>query len=125
MTKYRPVEGRSINDVRTGDFVAGTLDEGEPAYVVSVHHNECWLSRDHHGWIESDMSHWQIVEPIPEPKIEVSYHTYFVQHGCTDVMEAASIEDAFDGHGDELAGVIKLTRTDGKITAVELIREAP
>lgn len=112
MTGYRVVEGRSIEDVKAGEFIALARPRENPARVVARDLNCLWIRwpNGEEGVVNSVSlfkdDGYQIVEPIPEPEIK------------------EIVRDLRFGIGQyEEFLTCKLTVTDGKITAVELVKE--
>lgn len=118
MTKYRPVEGRSIEDVKAGDLISCRFNFADPWTVIGVNSGVVWSRCDadgHRGALDTIeeliKDNNRIVEPIPEPVIEKA---------CVHVDEGAVFNDP-SCYRNVIA--LRLTRTDGKITAVELVKD--
>lgn len=116
MTKYKPVKGRSIKDVKVEDLICSYGDFTRPWLVVGVNEGVVWSRRPDSdvGCLETPedliKGGTQIVELIPEPKIEVTSQLIDIW----TTTEANSKESC----------VVRVTRTDGKITAIELIKHS-
>lgn len=168
MTKYRPVEGRSIEDVKAGDLISNPNNKYGPDFyeVFGVARGYMWTScstikSGSVDFIDSVKScGWQIVEPIPEPNSENDANTCLdsgdVEVSCTANHDPSYIgrnlvksirntgrllrephekpigsipepeietrwEPLWDGQKNRIN--CRVTRTDGKITAVELVKD--
>lgn len=134
MTKYRPIKGRSIRDVRAEDLIA--LPNGFVFEVVAVNRGWVWYrfldsdleEQDGSEELEGSIENVQqlvygkfcVVELIPELKTKVSYMP-FLGAGASTII-CRSLDDV----RHNLSGtypIFKIISTDDGITSVELVKD--
>lgn len=103
--------------MKIGDLIASYGGHGDPWLVVAINGNAIWSRKDdseHLGCLESRAelidADTRVIEPIPEPKIEVSREYVVVRKPGIPYIDRSEF-------------VADITRTDGKITAVELVKD--
>lgn len=132
MTKYRPIQDRMLVDMKAGDLVSTKFygSDGSAHIVIHINDDTVWIrqvGKDHCGFLCGFTSIDKIVEPIPEPKIEVSYKpvSFFASDEFKKPKKAMRVLKQWGVEAHPGSCIVKLTRTDGKITSVELVDEKP